>query len=78
MLGRITLGVAVVAAAYVAGHAVAGTAGLAFVAGAVAMDAAWAVKLGIPQAMYYSWRHRNDPPAMYNEEDEINWEQDRG
>lgn len=70
MLGRITLSVAVVAAAFVAGHAVAGTAGLAFVAGAVVMDAAWALKLGIPQAMWHAWKHRNDPPAEWDEVDD--------
>jgi len=79
MLGRITLGVAVVAAAAVAGHAVAGTAGLAFVAGAVVMDAAWAVKLGIPQAMWHAWQHRNDPPAEWDEVDDyvVNMASDR-
>lgn len=34
---------------------------VAFLAGMVLMDVMWAVKLGIPQAMYYRWQHRNDP-----------------
>ena len=62
MYGRLALGAVAVAGAFVAGHALAGTAGVAFVGGLVVMDAAWAFKLGIPQAMWYQWKHRNDPP----------------
>jgi len=62
MYGRLALGAVAVAGAFVAGHALAGTAGVAFVGGLVVMDAAWAFKLGIPQAMWYAWKHRNDPP----------------
>lgn len=67
MYGRLALSAAAVAGAVVAGHALAGTAGVAFVAGLVVMDAAWAVKLGIPQAMWYQWKHRNDPPPQWEE-----------
>lgn len=34
---------------------------IAFVVGLVVMDALWAWRLGIPQAMWYRWKHRNDP-----------------
>lgn len=38
---------------------------LAFVAGMIVMDLMWAFKLGIPQALWYRFKHRNDPPAEY-------------
>jgi hypothetical protein len=38
------------------------------VVGMVVMDTMWAFKLGIPQAMYYRWKHRNDPAPVYNYE----------
>ena len=77
MYVRIALGAAAVAAAFVAGHALAGTAGVAFVGGLVVMDAAWAFKLGIPQAMWYRWRHRNDPPPQWEDyEDMVSDQQD--
>lgn len=41
---------------------------LAFLAGMVVMDLLWAVKLGIPQALWYRWRHRNDPQPQYDED----------
>ena len=37
---------------------------LAFVAGMIVMDVMWALKLGIPQRMYYRFKHRNDPPQQ--------------
>lgn len=70
MYGRLALGAVAVAGAFVAGHALAGTAGVTFVAGLVVMDAAWAIKLGIPQAMWYAWQHRNDPPVEYGDFDD--------
>ena len=43
---------------------------LAFIAGMIVMDVMWAFKLGIPQALYYRWKHRNDPKVdvNYNED----------
>lgn len=32
-----------------------------FLIGLVVMDFMWAWKMGIPQAMWYRWKHRNDP-----------------
>lgn len=48
---------------------------IAFVAGLIVMDLMWAFKLKIPQLMYYRWKHRNDPPAVYTDEyeDEYNY-----
>jgi hypothetical protein len=43
---------------------------LAFVAGMIVMDLMWALKLRIPQAMYYRYKHRNDPPVVYSYEGE--------
>ena len=40
-----------------------------FILGMVVMDLAWALKLGIPQAMYYRWKHRNDPVVVWNDEE---------
>lgn len=67
MYGRLALSAAAVVGAFVAGHAAAGTAGVSFVAGLVVMDLAWAFKLGIPQAMWYTWQHRNDPPPQWDD-----------
>lgn len=41
---------------------------LAFIAGMIVMDIMWAVKLGIPQLMYYNWKHRNDPVPTSEEQ----------
>jgi hypothetical protein len=41
---------------------------LVFLAGMIVMDVMWAVKLGIPQMMYYRWKHRNDPQPNFGEE----------
>lgn len=41
---------------------------LAFIAGMIVMDIMWAVKLGIPQTMYYMWKHRNDPVQYFEEQ----------
>lgn len=35
------------------------------VVGMVVMDTLWAFKLGIPQMIYYRWKHRNDPQPAY-------------
>jgi hypothetical protein len=35
------------------------------VVGMVVMDLMWAFKLGIPQMIYYRWKHRNDPQPVY-------------
>ena len=43
---------------------------LAFVAGLIVMDFLWAWRLGIPQALWYRWKHRNDPPVEYDYEEE--------
>jgi hypothetical protein len=47
---------------------------VAFIAGLVVMDVMWAWRLGIPQAMYYRFKHRNDPKPVYTDED--NYEYD--
>lgn len=70
MYGKLALGAVTVAGAFVAAHALAGTPGITFVAGLVVMDAAWAFKLGIPQAMWHQWKHRNDPPVEYGDFDD--------
>ena len=55
-----------------AGYFAAGAAGLAFAAGLIVMDIAWSVKLGIPQSLYYQWKHRNDPiPSRETEDDDL-------
>ncbi len=41
---------------------------LAFIAGMIVMDIMWAVKLGIPQAMYYNWKLRKVLNQMSQEE----------
>jgi hypothetical protein len=41
---------------------------IAFVAGLVVMDVLWAWRLGIPQAMYYRFKHRNDPKSNFEQE----------
>jgi hypothetical protein len=40
---------------------------IAFVVGLVVMDVLWAWRLGIPQALYYRWKHRNDPQPNFRE-----------
>jgi hypothetical protein len=69
---RLGLTIATWLAAMAAGHALAGVPGLTFALGLVTMDLAWALKAGIPQAIWYQWRHRNDPPPAVAEGD---WEQ---
>lgn len=69
---RLGLTVAMWLAAMAAGHALAGTPGLMFALGMVVVDLAWALRLGIPQAIWYTWKHRNDPPPAVAEGD---WEQ---
>lgn len=66
---RLGLTVAAWLAAMAAGHALGGITGFAFAAGLVVMDLAWAVKLGIPQAIWYHWQHRNDPPIVVEVDD---------
>jgi len=75
MLKRIAFSALLVAAAFVAAHAFAGLYGVAFVLGLVVMDAAWAFKLGIPQAMWHAWKHRNDPPPVVEWGDELDWDE---
>jgi len=43
---------------------------IAFVVGLIVMDLMWAFKLGIPQALYYCWKRRNDPKPVYNFDEE--------
>jgi len=69
---RLGLTVAAYLLSLAAGHALAGWAGLAFATGLVLMDLAWALRLGIPQAIWHTWKHRNDPPPAVAEGD---WEQ---
>jgi hypothetical protein len=59
---RLGLTVAAWLGALAAGMAAAGWTGFAFAAGLVVMDLAWSLKAGIPQAIWYMWQHRNDPP----------------
>lgn len=41
---------------------------LAFVAGMIVMDFMYAWRLGIPQMLWYRWRHRNDPQPNFDQE----------
>jgi hypothetical protein len=41
---------------------------LVFLAGMIVMDVMWAWRLGIPQAMYYRFKHRNDPQPNFEQE----------
>ena len=41
---------------------------IAFIVGMVVMDVMWAWRLGIPQAMYYRFKHRNDPQPNFEQE----------
>jgi hypothetical protein len=41
---------------------------LVFLAGMIVMDVMWAWRLGIPQAMYYRFKHRNDPQPHFEQE----------
>jgi hypothetical protein len=41
---------------------------VAFIVGMVVMDVMWAWRLGIPQALYYRWKHRNDPQPNFEQE----------
>ena len=41
---------------------------IAFIVGMIVMDVMWAWRLGIPQAMYYRWKHRNDPKPNFDQE----------
>jgi len=41
---------------------------VAFIVGMVVMDLMWAWRLGIPQALYYRWKHRNDPQPNFEQE----------
>ena len=45
---------------------------IAFLFGMALMDFLWAWKMGIPQAMYYRWKHRNDPKPAYDDWNEDN------
>ena len=40
---------------------------IAFIVGMVVMDVMWAWRLGIPQALYYRWKHRNDPKPDFSQ-----------
>ena len=40
---------------------------IAFIVGLVVMDVLWAWRMGIPQALYYRWKHRNDPQPNFRE-----------
>lgn len=66
---RMGLILAAYLAALAAGHAAGGWTGFAFAAGLVTMDLAWSIKLGIPQAVWYMWQHRNDPPVEFEVDD---------
>jgi hypothetical protein len=74
---RLGLTVAAYLAALAAGHALAGWTGFAFAAGLVVGDLAWATRLGIPQGIWYAWRHRNDPAPAYVDLDDIDWDDQR-
>jgi hypothetical protein len=41
---------------------------IAFVAGLVVMDFMWAWRMGIPQALWYKFKHRNDPKPNFDQE----------
>ena len=42
---------------------------LAFLAGMIVMDFMYAWRMGIPQMLWYRWKHRNDPKPVYRDED---------
>ena len=39
---------------------------IAFVVGMIAMDFMWAWRLGIPQALWYKFKHRNEAKPTHN------------
>ena len=41
---------------------------IAFIAGLVVMDFLWAWRMGIPQALWYKFKHRNDPKPNFDQE----------
>ena len=41
---------------------------LAFLAGMIVMDVMWAWRMGIPQMLWYRFRHRNDPQPNFDKE----------
>jgi len=41
---------------------------LAFIVGLVVMDVLWAWRLGIPQMLWYRFRHRNRPQTDIDQE----------
>ena len=41
---------------------------LAFAAGMIVMDVMWAWRMGIPQMLWYRFRHRNDPQPNFDKE----------
>ena len=41
---------------------------LAFAAGMIVMDVMWAWRAGIPQMLWYRFRHRNDPKPNFDQE----------
>jgi len=40
---------------------------IGFVVGLVVMDVLWAWRLGIPQMLWYRFKHRNDPKPNFRE-----------
>jgi hypothetical protein len=41
---------------------------VAFIFGLVVMDFLWAWRMGIPQALWYKFKHRNDPKPNFEQE----------
>ena len=41
---------------------------LAFLAGMIVMDFMYAWRMGIPQMLWYRFRHRNDPQPNFDQE----------
>ena len=42
---------------------------VAFVAGLIVMDFMWAWRMGIPQGLWYKFKHRNDPKPVYEDQE---------
>ncbi len=44
---------------------------LAFLAGMIVMDFMYAWRLGIPQMLWYRFRHRNDPKTNFEDKESV-------
>ena len=44
---------------------------LAFVAGMIVMDFMYAWRMGIPQMLWYRFKHRNDPKPNFEDKESV-------